>query len=57
VNRAHYAILLVSDLDAVALTRLSRLISMPLSRRLEADLKLPASPVAALRPIIDANPF
>jgi len=48
VNGTRHAILLVSDLDTAELTQLSRAVSMPLARRLEVGVTLPASTMAGL---------
>jgi hypothetical protein len=47
VNGARHAILLVSDLDTAELTELSRVVSMPLARRLDAGVTPRASTIAA----------
>ena len=56
VNGPHHALLLVSDLGSAELAQLSRAVSVPLSRQLEAGLVPDRVSFAAIReaiPIVD----
>jgi hypothetical protein len=55
VNGTHHAILLVSDLESMELTQLSRAVSVPLAQRLEGRLIPDRSPLAALRTVFDVQ--
>ena len=49
VNGSHHAILLVSDLENTELTQLSKFISVPLARRLEASVAADRGSLASLQ--------